>query len=256
MKHICKILLVMCCACLCSFSGCDEKNDLYEKLDTKTAEMFALDYMNRKYDKDFYVVSSNKNKEMSYAPGKINDFWCDVELTLKDSETMDNYIVRVTLKDNGEKPDYVIEWDNYMTSLVSSLAKRDINGFFSEASITNYFIHYFYISEIGTAGGFKPDFNIDIEKDTLNSIFEKSGIWLYFNLYIPESAYKKSIVSEFEKALKSDLSHVTADDYVSVSVLSFDDDYYSEIKKLSESGNELPPNHEYKAIHEDAIKLN
>lgn len=253
MKHICKILLVMCCVCLCSFSGCDEKNDLYEKLDTKTAEMFALDYMNRKYDKDFYVVSSNKNKEMSYAPGKINDFWCDVEIAIEDSEEDKNYTVRTTL-DDDEK--YVIEWDNYMTSLVSSLAKRDINGFFSEASITNYFIHYFYISEIGTAGGFKPDFNIDIEKDTLNSIFEKSGIWLYFNLYIPESAYKKSIVSEFEKALKSDLSHVTADDYVSVSVLSFDDDYYSEIKKLSESGNELPPNHEYKAIHEDAIKLN
>lgn len=246
----------MCCVGLCSFSGCDEKNNLYEKLDTKKAEQVALEYMIEKYGEGFSVVSSKKEYEAGYVPASIQSYWCDVELTLKDSETMDNYIVRVTLKDNGEKPDYVIEWDNYMTSLVSSLAKRDINGFFSEASITNYFIHYFYISEIGTAGGFKPDFNIDIEKDTLNSIFEKSGIWLYFNLYIPESAYKKSIVSEFEKALKSDLSHVTADDYVSVSVLSFDDDYYSEIKKLSESGNELPPNHEYKAIHEDAIKLN
>lgn len=256
MKNICKILLVMCCVGLCSFSGCDEKNNLYEKLDTKKAEQVALEYMIEKYGEGFSVVSSKKEYEAGYVPASIQSYWCDVELTLKDSETMDNYIVRVTLKDNGEKPDYVIEWDNYMTSLVSSLAKRDINGFFSEASITNYFIHYFYISEIGTAGGFKPDFNIDIEKDTLNSIFEKSGIWLYFNLYIPESAYKKSIVSEFEKALKSDLSHVTADDYVSVSVLSFDDDYYSEIKKLSESGNELPPNHEYKAIHEDAIKLN
>ncbi len=90
----------------------------------------------------------------------------------------------------------------------------------------------------------------------MSSIFEKSDIWLYFNLYIPESAYKKSMVSEFKKALESDLSHGNADDYVSVSVLSFDDDYYSEIKKLSESRNELPLNHEYKAIHEDVIKLN
>ena len=256
MKNVCKILLVMCCVCLCSFSGCYEKNDLYEKLDTKKAEQVALEYMIEKYGQGFSVVSSKKEYEAGYVPASIQSYWCDVELTLKDSETMDNYIVRVTLKDNGEKPDYVIEWDNYMTSLVSSLAKRDINGFFSEASITNYFIHYFYISEIGTAGGFKPDFNIDIEKDTLNSIFEKSGIWLYFNLYIPESAYKKSIVSEFEKALKSDLSHVTADDYVSVSVLSFDDDYYSEIKKLSESGNELPQNYEYKSTHEETIKIN
>lgn len=252
MKNICKILLVMCCVCLCSFSGCDEKNDLYKDFDTKTAEMFALDYMNRKYDKDFYVVSSNKNKEMSYAPGKINDFWCDVEIAIEDSEEDKNYTVRTTLDD--EK--YVIEWDNYMSTLVMPLVKRDINGIISEMKITDYFVYSYYISEKVGTGGFKPDFNIDIEKDTLNSIFEKSGIWLYFNLYIPESAYKKSIVSEFEKALKSDLSHVTADDYVSVSVLSFDDDYYSEIKKLSESGNELPPNHEYKAIHEDAIKLN
>ena len=246
----------MCCVCLCSFSGCYEKNDLYEKPDTKNAEQVALEKKIEKYGEGFSVVSSKKEYEAGYVPASIQSYWCDVELTLKDSETMDNYIVRVTLKDNGEKPDYVIEWDNYMTSLVSSLAKRDINGFFSEASITNYFIHYFYISEIGTAGGFKPDFNIDIEKDTLNSIFEKSGIWLYFNLYIPESAYKKSIVSEFEKALKSDLSHVTADDYVSVSVLSFDDDYYSEIKKLSESGNELPQNYEYKSTHEETIKIN
>lgn len=256
MKHICKILLVMCCVGLCSFSGCDEKNNLYEKLDTKKAEQVALEYMIEKYGEGFSVVSSKKEYEAGYVPASIQSYWCDVELTLKDSETMDNYIVRVTLKDNGEKPDYVIEWDNYMTSLVSPLAKRDINGFFSEASITNYFIHSFYISEIGTAGGFRPDFDVDIEQDTLDCVFEESSIWLYFNLYIPESAYKKSIVSEFEKALKSDLSHVTADDYVSVSVLSFDDDYYSEIKKLSESGNELPPNHEYKAIHEDDIKLN
>ncbi len=253
MKNICKILLVMCCVCLCSFSGCYEKNDLYEKLDTKTAEMFALDYMNRKYDKDFYVVSSNKNKEMSYAPGKINDFWCDVEIAIEDSEEDKNYTVRTTL-DDDEK--YVIEWDNYMTSLVSPLAKRDINGFFSEASITNYFIHSFYISEIGTAGGFRPDFDVDIEQDTLDCVFEESSIWLYFNLCIPESAYKDSTVSDLTKTLGLYLTQENSDDHVRVKVLSFNDDYYSEIKKLSESGNELPQNYEYKSTHEETIKIN
>ena len=68
-----------------SLFGCYEKNDLYKELDTEKAEKVALDYMNEKYDKDFYVVSSNKNKEMSYAPGKINDFWCDVEIEIEDS---------------------------------------------------------------------------------------------------------------------------------------------------------------------------
>lgn len=177
-----------------SLFGCYEKNDLYKELDTEKAEKVALDYMNEKYDKDFYVVSSNKNKEMSYAPGKINDFWCDVEIAIEDSEEDKNYTVRTTL-DDDEK--YVIEWDNYMSTLVMPLVKRDINGIISEMKITDYFVYSYYISEKVGTGGFKPDFNIDIEKDTLNSIFEKSGIWLYFNLYIPESAYKKSIVSEF-----------------------------------------------------------
>lgn len=235
-----------------SLFGCYEKNDLYKELDTEKAEKVALDYMNEKYDKDFYVVSSNKNKEMSYAPGKINDFWCDVEIAIEDSEEDKNYTVRTTL-DDDEK--YVIEWDNYMSTLVMPLVKRDINGIISEMKITDYFVYSYYISEKVGTGGFKPDFNIDIEKDTLNSIFEKSGIWLYFNLYIPESAYKKSIVSEFEKALKSDLSHVTADDYVSVSVLSFNDDYYSEIKNAIESGDRLPDNYEWKAIHTDTIYI-
>lgn len=235
-----------------SLFGCYEKNDLYKELDTEKAEKVALDYMNEKYDKDFYVVSSNKNKEMSYAPGKINDFWCDVEIAIEDSEEDKNYTVRTTL-DDDEK--YVIEWDNYMSTLVMPLVKRDINGIISEMKITDYFVYSYYISEKVGTGGFKPDFNIDIEKDTLNSIFEKSGIWLYFNLYIPESAYKKSIVSEFEKALKSDLPHVTADDYVSVSVLSFNDDYYSEIKNAIESGDRLPDNYERKAIHTDTIYI-
>ena len=193
--------------------------------------MFALDYMNRKYDKDFYVVSSNKNKEMSYAPGKINDFWCDVEIAIEDSEEDKNYTVRTTLDDDDEK--YVIEWDDYMTSLVSPLAKRDINGFFSEASITNYFIHSFYISEIGTAGGFRPDFDVDIEQDTLDCVFEESGIWLQFNLCIPESAYKDSTVSDLTKTLGLYLTQENSDDHVRVKVLSFNDDFYSEIKKLA-----------------------
>ncbi len=230
--------------------GCYDKNDLYKELDTEKAEKVALDYMNEKYDKDFYVVSSNKNKEMSYAPGKINDFWCDVGIAIEDSEDGKNYAVRTTLNDDGE---YIIEWDNYMTSLVSSLAKRDINDSFSEVNITNYFIYSFYISEIGTAGGFRPDFDVDIEHDTLDSVFEKSSIWLHFNLCIPESAYKDSTVSDFEKALGLYLPQEDSDDHVRVKVLSFNDDYYSEIKNAIESSDRLPDNYEWKAIHEETI---
>lgn len=70
---------------------------------------------------------------------------------------------------------------------------------------------------------------------------------------IPESDYKRSIVSDLEKALKSVLPQGNSDDYVSVSVLSFDDDYYSEIKNVIKSGERLPDNYEWKAIHEETI---
>lgn len=248
------VLLMLLSMMSLNLFGCDKKNDLYKTLDNDEAEKIALEYMNGKYDRTFSVVGSQKNYEAGYVPTSIQHYWCDVVLTLNDSDSEDNYIVRVTTKDSDE--DYIIEWDNYMTTLITPLVKRDINSIISEMKITDYFVYSCYISEKEGAGGFKPDFNIDIEKDTLSSVVEKSDIWLYFNLYIPESAYKKSMVSEFEKALESDLSHGNADDYVRVSVLSFDDDYYSEIKKLSESGNELPLNHEYKAIHEEVIKMN
>ncbi len=248
---LCAVMLlgVMC--------GCDRtpnKKDEYKSLDTDKAAEVALEYMNNKYDKEFQVISSEKDASHSIVPGVIQDCWCDVEFKIKDSESDETYTVRVANTENEKE--YTIKWDNYMTSLVAPVAKKDIDSIVSEMKITDYFVYSCYISEKSSTGGFKPDFNIDIKKDTLSSIFEKSDVWLYFNLYIPESAYKKSTVSEFEKTLGSYLSHGNSDDYVSVSVLSFDDGYYSEIKKISESGNELPLNHEYKAIHEDVIKLN
>ena len=256
MKNICKILLVMCCVCLCSFSGCYEKNDLYEKLDTKTAEMFALDYMNRKYDKDFYVVSSNKNKEMSYAPGKINDFWCDVEIAIEDSETMDNYIVRVTLKDNGEKPDYVIEWDNYMNTLVAPLIKGDIESAISKLGLSDYSVYIYSICEEHIGGkGFSPDFNIDPEIDTLNSIIERYDLWVCLNVNIPESTYKENLASEFQKILEEHCSQKFSGDYIRASIISFDDAEYPAVKKLNDGEGDILCNNVPKEIHYDDITL-
>lgn len=73
---------------------------------------------------------------------------------------------------------------------------------------------------------------------------------------IPESAYKDSTVSDLTKTLGLYLTQENSDDHVRVKVLSFNDDFYSEIKKNSESGEELPQNYEFKAIHENAINLN
>lgn len=253
-------LLILCSFCLLLLYGCDrEKNELYQNFDTKKAEKIALDYMNGKYDETFRIIGSEKDYEAGYVPGSIQYFWCDVELSLKDSDLGDSYTVRVTINDSCD--DYNIAWDNYMTTLVTPLIKRDVENIVSKMELNDYFIDSYDIGEKGVGGivgnkGFKSDFDIDIEKDTLCSIMEKNDIWLCFKLYLPESAYNKSLVSGFEKTLESNLSQGVSDDYVRVAVLSFDDDYYSEIKKLSEGGNKLPSNHEYKAIHDDVIKLN
>ena len=253
---LCTVMLlgVMC--------GCDRtpnKRDEYKSLDTDKAAEVALEYMNNKYDKEFQVVSSEKDASHSFMPGVIQDCWCDVEFKIKDSESDETYTVRVINTENEEE--YTIKWDNYMTTIVTPLVEREINSIISEMKLSDYFIYSWDIGEKGVGGtvgnkGFKPDFNIDIENDTLSSVMEKNEMWVCFNLYLPESDYNKSLVSDFEEALKSDLSHENLDDYVSVSILAFDDDYYSEIKKNNESGFELPLNHEYKAIHEDVIKLN
>ncbi len=116
--------------------GCDEKNDLYKEFDTKKAKKTALEYMNEKYDKDFYVVSSNKN---------------------------------------------------------------DVN--------------------------------------------------------ITDSVYKKSLISKLKEDLEEKCFQTFSNDYIRGGIFSFDDDFYSEIQKLNESGNELPTNYEYKAIHEEVFKM-
>ena len=253
---LCAVMLlgVMC--------GCDRtpnKKDEYKSLDTDKAAEVALEYMNNKYDKEFQVVSSEKDASHSIVPGVIQDCWCDVEFKIKDSESDETYTVRVANTENEEE--YTIKWDNYMTTIATNLVEREINSIISEMKLSDYFIYLWDIGEKGVGGtvgnkGFKPNFHIDIENDTLSSVMEKNEMWVCFNLYLPESDYNKSLVSDFEKTLKSVMSHENLDDYVSVSVLFFDDDYYSEIKKINENGSELPLNHEYKAIHEDVIKLN
>ena len=61
--------------------GCDNaKNEIYWSFNTDKAEETALEYMNEKYDKNFYIVSSEKNYDAGYIPTTIQEFWCDVWL--------------------------------------------------------------------------------------------------------------------------------------------------------------------------------
>lgn len=254
------LLLILCSFCLLLLYGCDrEKNELYQNFDTKKAEKIALEYMNGKYDETFRIIRSEKDYEAGYVPGSIQKFWCDVELSLKDSDLGDSYTVRVIL--NYSSDDYNIAWDNYMNiALVTPLIKREVEKIVYESVNNDYFIYSFDISEKGFGGeighsGFSPDFNIDPEKDTLSTLLEKYDLWVCFRVNIPDSVYKKSLISKLKKNLEENCSQTFSGDYIWVEILSFDDGFYSEIKKLNESGNELPPNYEYKAIHEEVIKM-
>ena len=87
-------------------------------------------------------------------------------------------------------------------------------------------------------------------------MLEKYNLCVCFRINIPDSTYKNTIVSELKKDIERNCLQAFSSDYIKVGMFFFDDDYYSEIKKLSESGNELPQNYEYKSTHEETIKIN
>ena len=250
------LLLALILASAGLYSCDDEKMELYRSFDTDKAEAIALDYMNGKYDETFSVVRSQKYKENGYAPGSIQSFWCDVEVSVQSPAQGNNYTVRVMCGDNG---DYFIAGDNYMTALVRPLAGRDIESIVSGSSLDEYCTDQYHISEIGTGSSgtldFTPDFEIDPENDTLSSMIGRYKIWLSFQIYLPESAYSNKLEAEFENILSSAFPLRDQDDYIRADILSFDDDHYYELKNIIESGGDLPENFEWKAVHNKSIKF-
>lgn len=87
-----------------------------------------------------------------------------------------------------------------MNTLVTPLIKRDVESVISELGLSDYSVYIYNICEEHIGGkGFSPDFNIDPEKDTLNSIIEKYDLWVCLNVNIPDSAYKKIWHPNFKK---------------------------------------------------------
>ena len=55
------VILSLCMILSVILFGCDNaKNEIYWSFNTDKAEETALEYMNEKYDKNFYIVSSEK----------------------------------------------------------------------------------------------------------------------------------------------------------------------------------------------------
>ncbi|MGN1275710.1 MAG: hypothetical protein ACI4UK_01780 [Floccifex sp.] len=253
MKKIYKILLAICCLCQLFLSGCDEKNDLYKELDTEKAEKVALEYMNEKYGEEFSVVSSKKEYEAGYVPTSIQTYWCDVELTLKDSETMDNYIVRVTLKDNGEKPDYVIEWDNYMTSLVEPCLENQIEQVLSEKFAFDFLINIFSLSEINALPyGFTKDFFTPKKDCSLHDLSDSTILNFYCDITIPESVYNSDLKNMIRKTFKD----IFFDDSINFIITTYPDDIYFELLQVINNGKKTDLNFSLYATEQERFYLN
>ncbi len=177
-----------------------EKNDAYYELEIGKAEQYALDYMNEKYQESFCVVNSNKDCEHGYVRGFLTSYWCDVEVSIKDHDPAQTFIVRTTLDENTKK--YEILWDTYMNHLVKPFLKKDIEQILSESDHTAHGIEFYSLNEKNIAGkGFKPDSSVDPNWDNLNSILQKFDLWLTFGVYLPESAYTDHLFSDLKKGI-------------------------------------------------------
>lgn len=249
------MLLILGSMMLVTLSGCERtNNELYNKLDVDKAEEIALDYMNEKYDENFYVVNSKKDCEQGYVPASVQTFWCDVNLKIKDSDQNNDYTVRVTIDDNTKN--YIIQWDTYMTDLIMPFVKRDIDSIVSELGLNEYCIEIYDIWEEYIGGkGFTPDFDLNLNYDTLKSLIKKYDLWICFDLYLPESSYKDSLDVELQRTLKSNYSVEFSDDYIRGAIITFDDDYYSEVKQMLKNNNALPDGYDSNEIHHDVVEL-
>lgn len=234
-----KIIFFVICALFICMMGCGrKKNDAYHELETGKAEQYALDYMNEKYQESFCVVNSTKDAEHGYAPGSLTSYWCDVEVSIKDHDPAQTFVVRTTLDENTKE--YEILWDTYMNHLVKPLLKRDIEQILSESDHTANGIELYSLNEKHIAGnGFKPDSSVDPDQDNLNSLLQKYDLWLTFGVYLPESAYTDHLFSDLKKAFESFVSAAISDDTIMITIYTFDDTVFSEVQKSLEHDGKL-----------------
>ena len=98
-KTICLLFSSM--LIMCSVTGCfDNKEKNSPKMGIEKAGEVALEYMNNKYDEDFYIVSSEEQKDHSIIPGKIIDSWIEVTVAIESDESDNEYFVHVRLNED------------------------------------------------------------------------------------------------------------------------------------------------------------
>ena len=241
---LCAVMLlgVMC--------GCDRtpnKKDEYKSLDTVKAAEVALEYMNNKYDKEFQVVSSEKDASHSIVPGVIQDCWCDVEFKIKDSESDETYTVRVANTENEEE--YTIKWDTYMASLVKPWFKEQMDEISDRIFNGDFFSICNQISDVSCDKGFASDFTFDSD-DRLSDMLYKNDIFGYYIIVIPEKRFKDNstmdlIYEQFNKEI--------SDSSIKVEVRVYEDVFYDEYEKSFRNENGILDGHLKHKILDETI---
>ena len=232
-------------------TGCDKERKDYQSLDTDKAAEVALEYMNDKYDTEFQVISSTKEAEYGYIPGTVQDYWCDVELKIKDSESDETYTVRVTTKDSDE--DYSIEWDNYMTSLVEPCLENQIEQVLSEKFSFDFLIDIFSLSEINALPyGFTKDFPTPKKDSSLHDLSDSTILNFYCDITIPESVYN----SDFGNMIRKTFKDIFFDDSIHFIITTYPDDIYFELLQAINNGKKTDLNFSLYATEQERFYLN
>lgn len=256
------VLLLVAVVSILLTTGCDKEKNDYQLLDTDKAAEVALEYMNNKYDKEFQVVSSEKDANYSFVSGAIQDCWCDVELTLKDSESSEKYTVRVAHAENRE--DYIIKVDNYMTSLAKPWVKEQMDEILSQLDIKEYFTFLLSVNERNPSGfGFSPEFKCINGINSLKRITDVYDLYLTYCIVIPSSSYNEAIDYSIEKIYREYFSQDFNGDYsgdcVNIEIYTYTDDFYDKYKKTvieeNQGDNELENYNDFE-VHYNKIYLN
>ena len=242
--------------------GCDRtpnKMDEYKSLDTDKAAKVALEYMNNKYDKEFQVVSSEKYAKYSFLPGVIQDCWCDVDFKINNSESDETYTVRVINTENEEE--YIIQSDNYMTTLVKPWLKEQMDEILSQLDIECFTILW-SANERNTSGfGFSSEFKHIDENDSLKEIANIYNLSLTYCIVIPSSSYNATIDYSIEKIYREYFPQDFNGDYsrncVNIEIQAYTDDFYNIYKDtvVEKRDNEFEYHEDFE-VHYNKIYLN
>lgn len=234
--------------------GCDRtpnKKDEYKSLDTVKAAEVALEYMNNKYDKEFQVISSEKDASHSIVPGVIQDYWCDVEFKINNSESDETYTVRVINTENEEE--YIIQWDNYMTSLVEPCLENQIEQVLSEKFAFDFLINIFSLSEINALPyGFTKDFLTPKKDCSLHDLSDSTILNFYCDITIPESVYN----SDFGNMIRKTFKDIFFDDSINFIITTYPDDIYFELLQVINNGKKTDLNFSLYATEQERFYLN